>query len=115
MAGYVLYGTSTAMLICYQNKINIFTLNPKDNNYYLSHENVKTPNSGKIYSVNEGNTNIISKGYVKYIAKCHHAINGKRTKNSRFIGSLVADFHRNLLKGGIFIYRNFNFNELTNI
>lgn len=104
MAGYVLYGTSTTMLICYQNKVNIFTLNPKDNNYYLSHENVKTPNSGKIYSVNEGNTNTISTGYVKYLNKCHQAIEGKRTRTSRFIGSLVADFHRNLLKGGIFIY-----------
>ena len=54
--------------------------------------------------MNEGNTNIISKGYVSYLKECHHAIDGKRTKTSRFIGSLVADFHRNLLKGGVFIY-----------
>lgn len=104
MAGYVLYGTSTIMLICYQNKINIFTLNPEDNKYYLSHKNIKTPDSGKIYSINEGNTNIISKGYVNYIKECHNTIDGKRTKTARFMGSLVADFHRNLLKGGIFIY-----------
>ena len=104
MAGYILYGTSTIMLICYQNKVNIFTLNPKDNKYYLSHKNIKTPISGKIYSINEGNTNIISKGYANYIKKCHKAIAGKRTKTARFMGSLVADFHRNLLKGGIFIY-----------
>ncbi len=104
MAGYVLYGTSTTMLICYQNKVNIFTLNPEDNKYYLSHKNIKTPVSGKIYSMNEGNTNIIRKGYVSYLKECHHAIDGRRTKTSRFIGSLVADFHRNLLKGGIFIY-----------
>jgi len=104
MAGYVLYGTSTTMLICYQNQVNIFTLNPKDNHYYLSHQKVRTPAAGKIYSVNEGNTNIISPGYVKYLDKCHQAIDGKRTRTSRFIGSLVADFHRNLLKGGIFIY-----------
>ena len=104
MAGYILYGTSTIMLICYQNKVNIFTLNPKDNKYYLSHKNIKTPISGKIYSINEGNTNVISKGYANYIKKCHKAIAGKRTKTARFMGSLVADFHRNLLKGGIFIY-----------
>ena len=72
----------------------------------LSHPNMKMPESGRIYSVNEGNINICEPGIKNYIETyCQHTLPGaKRPYSGRYIGSLVADFHRNLIKGGIYIY-----------
>ena len=104
-AGYVLYGTSTMMVLSFGHGVVGFTLDPSCGEFLLSHPNLKTPESGSIYSVNEGNYHTWSKpvqDYINYVK----SDDGKKPKTSRYIGSLVADFHRNLLKGGIFLYPN---------
>jgi fructose-1,6-bisphosphatase I len=91
------------------NGVNGFTLDTSIGEFCLSHPNIKTPETGKIYSINEGNYEKFPVGVKKYIKYCQE--NDKKTGrpySSRYIGSLVADFHRNLLKGGIFIYPETN-------
>tara|TARA_B100000530_G_scaffold331014_1_gene275172 strand:- start:249 stop:1181 length:933 start_codon:yes stop_codon:yes gene_type:complete len=105
LACYVIYGTTTIMVFSLDNAVFGFTLNTKLKEYMLSHPDIKTPNTGSIFSINEGNYNSIDKRIVKFINACKELNEkGKRTHTGRFIGSLVADFHRNMLKGGIFIY-----------
>ncbi|MBE38345.1 MAG: fructose-bisphosphatase class I [Flavobacteriales bacterium] len=105
LACYVIYGTTTIMVFSLDNAVFGFTLNTKLKEYMLSHPDIKTPNTGSIFSINEGNYNSIDKRIVKFINACKELnAKGKRTHTGRFIGSLVADFHRNMLKGGIFIY-----------
>ena len=105
LACYVIYGTTTIMVFTIENAVFGFTLNTATYQYKLTHSNIVTPNSGSIFSVNEGNYNSIEKNIIKYIDSCKElSIEGKRTHTGRFVGSLVADFHRNMLKGGIFIY-----------
>ena len=105
LACYVIYGTSTMMVFAVENQVFGFTLNTKSKEYILTHPNIKTPNTGSIFSINEGNFNSIENGIIKYVNYCKELnSDGKRTHTGRFIGSLVADFHRNMLKGGIFIY-----------
>jgi fructose-1,6-bisphosphatase I len=85
--------------------VNGFTLQPSIGEFFLSHPNMKIPEDGAIYSMNEGNLNSCEKGVQEYIAWCKE--NDKKTNrpySARYIGSLVADFHRNLIKGGIYIY-----------
>ena len=85
--------------------VNGFTLDPSVGEFLLSHENIKTPDKGKIYSVNEGNFNFWDEGtrkYVEYLKESDSSTG--RPYSLRYIGSLVADFHRNLLYGGIFMY-----------
>jgi fructose-1,6-bisphosphatase I len=85
--------------------VNGFTLDPSIGEFCLSHPEIKTPEDGYIYSVNEGNYNYFPAGVKKYIKFCQEKDAGSgRPYSSRYIGSLVSDFHRNLLKGGIFIY-----------
>jgi fructose-1,6-bisphosphatase I len=83
--------------------VNGFTLNPAIGTYYLSHPNMRFPEKGSIYSVNEGNYVHFPKGIKNYIKYCQEE-EGDRPYTSRYIGSLVSDFHRNLIKGGIYIY-----------
>lgn len=99
-AGYVLYGSSTMLVFSTGHGVHGFTLDPSIGTLYLTHPNIKFPEKpGKIYSVNEGNYNDFSQGVKEYLQKC------KNEKYSgRYVGSLVADFHRNLLKGGIYLY-----------
>ena len=105
LACYVIYGTTTIMVFSLDNAVVGFTLNTNLKEYILSHPDIKTPNTGSIFSINEGNYNSIDKRIVKFINACKELnAKGKRTHTGRFIGSLVADFHRNMLKGGIFIY-----------
>ena len=105
LACYVIYGTSTMMVFSIGKDVFGFTLNTKTKEYFLTHPNIKTPVDGMIFSINEGNFNSLDNGVVKYIHHCKQLnSNGKRTHTGRFIGSLVADFHRNMLKGGIFLY-----------
>tara|TARA_B100001250_G_scaffold391294_1_gene392011 strand:- start:751 stop:1683 length:933 start_codon:yes stop_codon:yes gene_type:complete len=105
LACYVIYGTTTIMVFSLDNAVFGFTLNTNLKEYILTHSNIKTPNTGSIFSINEGNYNSIDKQIVKFINSCKELNEkGKRTHTGRFIGSLVADFHRNMLKGGIFIY-----------
>ena len=104
-AGYVIYGSSTMLVYTTGNGVNGFTLDPSIGEFCLSHPNIQTPITGEIYSVNEANLNIMSKGVKRYVLFCQQLDDNKnRTHTARFMGSLVADFHRNLLKGGIYIY-----------
>jgi fructose-1,6-bisphosphatase I len=104
-AGYVIYGSSTMLVYTTGHGVNGFTLEPSIGEFCLSHPDMKIPEDGAIYSINEGNLNISPKGVQEYVAWCKE-IDKKtnRPYSARYIGSLVADFHRNLIKGGIYIY-----------
>ncbi len=102
-AGYIMYGTSTILVYSTGRGVNGFTLNPALGTFYHSHPNMQFPETGSIYSVNEGNYVHFSKGVKKYIKYCQME-GGDRPYASRYIGSLVSDFHRNLIKGGIYMY-----------
>ena len=102
-AGYIVYGTSTMLVYTTGNGVNGFTLNPAIGTFYLSHPNMQFPKNGKIYSVNEGNYIHFPQGIKDYIKYCQME-EGDRPYTSRYIGSLVSDFHRNMIKGGIYLY-----------
>lgn len=102
-AGYIVYGTSTMIVYSTGHGVNGFTLNPAIGTYYLSHPNMKFPEKGNIYSVNEGNYVHFPEGVKRYIKYCQEE-EGERPYTSRYIGSLVSDFHRNMIKGGIYFY-----------
>jgi len=102
-AGYIIYGTSTMLVYTTGDGVNGFTLNPAIGTFYLSHPNMTFPKSGKIYSVNEGNYIHFPQGIKDYIKFCQQEEND-RPYTSRYIGSLVSDFHRNMIKGGIYLY-----------
>lgn len=98
-AGYVLYGSSTMLVYTTGHGVNGFTYEPTLGEYFLSHPNLRMPPDGKVFSVNEGGYCSFPEGVKKYLAYCK-----EQKYVGRYIGSLVADFHRNLLKGGIYIY-----------
>ncbi len=101
-SGYVIYGSSTMFVYTTGNGVNGFTLDPSVGEFLLSHKNIKIPEYGKIYSINESNYDRWPEGikeYVKFIRN-----HPDRQYTARWIGSFVADFHRNLLKGGVFSY-----------
>ena len=102
-AGYVIYGTSTMLVYTTGDGVNGFTLNPAIGTFYLSHPNMTFPEKGKIYSVNEGNYIHFPQGIKDYIKYCQKE-EEDRPYTSRYIGSLVSDFHRNMIKGGIYLY-----------
>ncbi len=102
-AGYIVYGTSTMLVYTTGDGVNGFTLNPAIGTFYLSHPDMQFPEMGKIYSVNEGNYIHFPKGVKDYIKYCQQE-EGDRPYTSRYIGSLVSDFHRNMIKGGIYMY-----------
>ncbi|MBK3517189.1 class 1 fructose-bisphosphatase [Carboxylicivirga marina] len=107
-SGYILYGSSTMLVYTTGEGVNGFTLDPSIGEFCLSHQMIKTPEDGTIYSVNEGNYKKFPKGVKKYIKYCQERDSKtSRPYSSRYIGSLVSDFHRNLLKGGVFIYPEF--------
>jgi fructose-1,6-bisphosphatase I len=104
-AGYIIYGSSTMLVYSTGNGVNGFTLDPALGEFCLSHPEIKTPDDGLIYSINEGNYIHFPDGIKKYIKYCQEIDKGSnRPYSSRYIGSLVSDFHRNLLKGGVFLY-----------
>jgi fructose-1,6-bisphosphatase I len=104
-AGYVIYGSSTMLVYTTGRGVNGFTLDPSIGEFCLSHPDMKCPETGSTYSINEGNYAHFPEGVKQYIKYCQVADDAtRRPYSSRYIGSLVADFHRNLLKGGIFIY-----------
>ena len=104
-AGYIVYGSSTMLVYATRRGVNGFTLDPSIGEFCLSNPDIKCPEIGKIYSVNHGNFFQYTDGIKQYIDVCQ-----KKTKSNggpytqRYIGSMVADVHRNLIKGGIFIY-----------
>lgn len=105
VAGYVIYGSST--IFCYSagNGVHCFTLDPSFGEFILSHPNIKIPNKGKIYSINEGNYLYWHSGLKKYIKWLQEEDKSSgRPYSSRYVGSMVADIHRTLLYGGIFMY-----------
>ena len=102
-AGYIVYGTSTMLVYTTGHGVNGFTLNPALGSWYLSHPNMKYPENGSIYSVNEGNYVHFPQGVKDYIKYCQEE-KEDRPYTSRYIGSLVSDFHRNMIKGGIYFY-----------
>jgi len=104
-AGYVIYGSSTMMVYSTGRGVNGFTLDPSIGEFCLSHPDIKTPDFGTIYSVNEGNYVDFPDGVKKFIKFCQvKDPTNSRPYTSRDIGSLGSDFHRNLLKGGIYLY-----------
>lgn len=98
-AGYLLYGSSTMLVYTTGHGVNGFTYEPSLGEYFLSHPDMIIPDEGTIYSINEGSHNSFSDAVKGYIDHCK-----ENRYSGRYIGSLVADFHRNLLKGGIYIY-----------
>ncbi|EAR02473.1 class 1 fructose-bisphosphatase [Maribacter sp. HTCC2170] len=102
-AGYIVYGTSTMLVYTTGHGVNGFTLNPAIGTFYLSHPDMRFPETGKIYSVNEGNYIHFPQGVKDYIKYCQEE-EDDRPYTSRYIGSLVSDFHRNMIKGGIYMY-----------
>lgn len=104
-AGYVIYGTATMFVYTSGSGVNGFTLDDSIQEFCLSHPDIMTPKAGTIFSVNEGNLNEFPQGVIDYIAWCKgNNKEEKRPYSARYIGSLIADFHRNLLKGGIYLY-----------
>lgn len=104
-AGYIVYGSSTMLVYTTGNGVNGFTYDPSLGVFCLSHENIKIPQTGKIYSINEGQYLKFPMGVKKYLKYCQEEDKEtQRPYTSRYIGSLVSDFHRNMLKGGIYIY-----------
>ena len=98
-AGYILYGSSTMFVYTTGRGVNGFTYEPSLGEYILSHQNMHMPKDGKVYSINEGSYKSFAPKVVNYVEQCK-----EKGLSARYIGSLVADFHRNLLKGGIYIY-----------
>ncbi len=104
-AGYIIYGSSTMMVYTSGQGVHGFTLDPSVGEFFLSHPNIQIPSRGKYYSTNEGNYHYWGEGvrrYVDYLKASDKATG--RPYSGRYIGTLVADFHRNLLAGGIFMY-----------
>lgn len=103
-AVYSIYGSSTVLIIATKGSVNGFTLDTKQSDFFLTHPNIRIPNKCEYYSINEGN-------FQKLDGPTQTAVTNLREKYSlRYVGSLVADFHRNLLKGGIFLYPGDNKN-----
>lgn len=98
-AGYILYGSSTMLVYTTGHGVNGFTYETTLGEYFLSHPDMKIPEDGKIYSINEGSSKSFAQSLTQYLNHCKD-----KNYTARYIGSLVADFHRNLLKGGIYIY-----------
>ena len=106
-AGYVVYGSSTILVYTTGNGVNGFTLDPSIGEFLLSHPNIRTPETGRMYSMNEGNYNSWDPGlknYIKWMQTEAPDDEPARPYTTRYIGSFVADFHRNLMKGGVYIY-----------
>ena len=102
-AGYVVYGSSTVMVYTVGNGVHGFTLDPSVGAFVLSHENIRMPSQGSYYSVNEAYQNSFPRPFHEFLRQLRAGELGRRY-SSRYIGSMVADFHRTLLRGGIFMY-----------
>ena len=104
-AGYVVYGSSTMMVYTTGNGVNGFTLDPSIGEFCLSHPKIEMPKAGITYSINQGYIHKFDEGIREYVKYCTEKnAPTKRPYSLRYIGSMVADFHRTLIKGGIFIY-----------
>lgn len=102
-AGYILYGSSAMLVYTTGFGVHGFTLDPSVGEFLLSHENIRMPDKGTVYSINEGNSRYWMEGTRDYIDHLKSHPGGTEYK-ARYVGSMVSDFHRTLLKGGIFLY-----------
>jgi fructose-1,6-bisphosphatase I len=102
-AGYVVYGSSTVLVYSAGSGVHGFTLDPLVGSYILTHEDIRIPEWGRYYSINESYCDRWPEVYVRYLNRLKSGETGRRY-SSRFVGSMVADFHRTLLRGGVFIY-----------
>jgi len=103
-AGYVVYGPSTVLVYTAGSGVHGFTLDPTIGAYVLSNESMKMPEQGTYYSTNDANADTWPPAYREYLAMLRRGELGGKAYSARYIGSLVADFHRTLLKGGVFLY-----------
>lgn len=103
-AGYCMYGSSCMLVLSTGNGVNGFTLDPSLGEFILTHPDIKIPKKGKIYSVNEGNAKNWDVSTSKYVENCKFPKDGSSPKSLRYVGSMVADVHRTLLYGGVFLY-----------
>ncbi|CAL5329679.1 unnamed protein product [Camellia sinensis] len=103
-AGYCMYGSSCMLVLSTGNGVNGFTLDPSIGEFILTHPDIKVPKKGKIYSTNEGNAQYWDEPTTKYVENSKFPKDGSSPKSLRYIGSMVADVHRTLLYGGIFLY-----------
>jgi fructose-1,6-bisphosphatase I len=103
-AGYFLYGTSAMLVFTTGNGVNGFTLDPEKGEFYLSHPDIKIPERGKIYSINESYSEKWPPKLANYIRSLKKGEKDMDVHNAKYVGALVADFHRNMLDGGIYIY-----------
>jgi fructose-1,6-bisphosphatase I len=104
-AGYIIYGSSTMLVYATKRGVNGFTLDPSIGEFTLSHPDIRCPEEGKTYSVNHGNFFAYGENVQKYIEACQRKTKAEGGPYSqRYTGSMVADLHRNMLKGGIFLY-----------
>ncbi|KJH40518.1 fructose-1,6-bisphosphatase [Dictyocaulus viviparus] len=103
-AGYALYGSATMVVLTTGNGVNGFTLDPSIGEFILTHPNMKCKSKGSIYSLNEGYASTWSKGIAEYIRTRKENQQGRKSMGQRYVGSMVADVHRTLLNGGIFLY-----------
>lgn len=99
VGGYVLYGSSTMFVYTTGYGVHGFTYEPSLGEFYLSHPQMQIPEDGRIYSVNEGNFYDFDQGIRDYLDYCK-----QQRFSARYVGSMIADFHRNLLQGGIYLY-----------
>ncbi|HPA35178.1 MAG TPA: class 1 fructose-bisphosphatase [Chitinophagales bacterium] len=102
-AGYVIYGSSTMLVYSTGEGVNGFTLDPTIGEFCLSHADIQTPKNAKTYSMNQGNCRDFPENIQQFVDFCQDNVT-KKPYSLRYIGSMVADFHRNLLKGGVFLY-----------
>jgi len=103
-AGYVIYGSSTVLVYSVGHGVHLFTLDPTIGEFRLLNHDIQTPPVGKFYSVNESYYQRWTEGYRRVVQMFKGVEDPQQRKNARYIGSLVADFHRNLLAGGVFMY-----------
>eukprot|EP01135_Chromosphaera_perkinsii_P009404 Nk52_evm80s1737 gene=Nk52_evmTU80s1737 len=103
-AGYCMYGSSTQLVFTTGQGVHGYTLDPSLGEFILTHENIRVPRKGKIYSINEGNYQYWDKATVEYVESKKNPGEGKKPYSARYIGSMVADVHRTFLYGGIFMY-----------
>jgi len=103
-AGYCMYGAASVLVLTTGQGVNGFTLDPSLGEFILTHRNIQIPKRGKIFSVNEGNSQFWRPAIAEYVESCKRPANGAKPMSARYIGSMVADVHRTLLYGGIFMY-----------
>jgi fructose-1,6-bisphosphatase I len=103
-AGYALYGDATLIVMTFGEEVNGFTLDPTIGEFVMTHKNIRVPKKGTIYSVNEGNFEEWGPGIQQYVSGCKKSTDTRPSMKLRYIGSMVADVHRTILYGGIFMY-----------